>query len=144
MVQRDARKKTRNEAEWTERRRRANDDDEGLAFSGQPQMGDRQDMNTPNRDASSEPASRVRVVYRGNVQGVGFRATTQGIAGQFAVTGWVRNEADRTVQVVAEGTKAELVAFLDRIKHALDHHITGVHIEWSTATGEFPSFSIRR
>ena len=35
------------------------------------------------------PLKRVRAVYRGEVQGVGFRYTSRRVAGRFAVSGWV-------------------------------------------------------
>jgi acylphosphatase len=56
-----------------------------------------------------------RVVYRGRVQGVGFRATTNWLATDFDVSGYVRNLADGTVEVVASGETAELDRFLDAI-----------------------------
>ena len=56
-----------------------------------------------------------RVVYRGRVQGVGFRATTRRLATAFAVSGYVRNLGDGTVEVVASGAAGELDRFLDAI-----------------------------
>ena len=48
-------------------------------------------------------ATRVRIIYAGRVQGVGFRATAAGIARRHAVTGYVRNLPDGTVEAVFEG-----------------------------------------
>ncbi|RLI62964.1 MAG: acylphosphatase [Promethearchaeia archaeon] len=39
----------------------------------------------------------------GRVQGVWFRGTTQKMATQLALTGWVKNELDGSVRVFAEG-----------------------------------------
>jgi DNA ligase D-like protein (predicted 3'-phosphoesterase) len=61
------------------------------------------------------PATAIRAVVRGEVQGVGFRDATMRRARELAVMGWVRNGEDRTVQVHAEGAEAavsELLAFL--------------------------------
>ena len=44
-----------------------------------------------------------RVVYRGRVQGVGFRYAAQRIAEGFAVAGYVKNLPDGAVELVAEG-----------------------------------------
>ncbi len=46
---------------------------------------------------------RRRVTVTGRVQGVFFRASCQRKAGEYAVNGWVRNNADGTVEAVFEG-----------------------------------------
>ena len=60
-------------------------------------------------------AVAVRVVVRGEVQGVGFRDATVRRAHQLGVMGWVRNGEDGSVLVHAEGAEPavdELVSFL--------------------------------
>ncbi len=86
---------------------------------------------------------RYDVNFRGRVQGVFFRATTQDIAAGFAVTGWVKNESDGSVQCVAEGDAKELDAFIEAIKRAKRDNITDISIDRRPATGEFTSFEIR-
>ena len=89
--------------------------------------------------------TRAEVVFRGHVQGVGFRATTQGIARGFAVTGWVRNEADGSVRMIVEGAKPEINALLNRVRADMGHHLSSPpDIAWSEPTGEFDGFTIRR
>ena len=46
---------------------------------------------------------RRRVIVHGLVQGVYFRDTTQRLARQAGVAGWVRNRADGAVEAVFEG-----------------------------------------
>ncbi len=46
---------------------------------------------------------RRRVVVHGRVQGVFFRDTIRGHAERRGVSGWVRNNADGTVEAVLEG-----------------------------------------
>ena len=56
-------------------------------------------------------------VVRGRVQGVGFRYSTRKIATELGVTGWVRNQADGSVQVWAQGATDsvdQLMTFLRR------------------------------
>ena len=53
-----------------------------------------------------------RMIYTGRVQGVGFRYSVKQIAAGFEVTGWVRNVADGTVELLAAGVPAEVDAFL--------------------------------
>jgi DNA ligase D-like protein (predicted 3'-phosphoesterase) len=59
----------------------------------------------------------IRVIVRGQVQGVGFRDATVRRARDRGLTGWVRNAGDGTVAVHAEGEEAavdELVALLNQ------------------------------
>jgi acylphosphatase len=86
---------------------------------------------------------RGTFVFRGDVQGVGFRYTACRAAAGFAVTGWVRNERDGTVRLVAEGDRAQVEAFVEEVKKRMAGHIDAVSATWATATGEFRTFSIR-
>ena len=51
---------------------------------------------------------RLRAIVSGRVQGVSFRYYTKKEADRLGVTGWVRNNHDRTVELVAEGTSEQL------------------------------------
>ncbi len=64
-----------------------------------------------------------RVLYRGEVQGVGFRYTTRRIAGGFAVDGTVRNLPDGRVELVAEGEAGEVERFLAAVAQRMANHI---------------------
>jgi acylphosphatase len=57
----------------------------------------------------------ARWIVSGRVQGVFFRAFTSDRAKQLGLDGWVRNEADGTVEVFAQGAPAEL----DELERAL-------------------------
>ena len=61
---------------------------------------------------------RVRVLYSGRVQGVGFRFTVAEIAQSHVVAGHVRNLADGRVEVLAEGTSPDLDAFLQAVRES--------------------------
>lgn len=51
---------------------------------------------------------RLELHIRGRVQGVGFRWQAQQEARRLGLSGWVRNRADGSVQLVAEGDQAAL------------------------------------
>lgn len=86
---------------------------------------------------------RLSVIFNGNVQGVGFRFNAKHTASRFDVAGNVRNLPDGTVELIAEGDKKELLAFVGAIREQFSHHIENAILEWSTATNEFNSFQIR-
>jgi acylphosphatase len=90
-----------------------------------------------------EETQRREVHYSGRVQGVGFRYTACRIAGQFAVTGYVRNLPDGRVELVAEGRPEEVQAMLRAVRDELSRYIRDVHEISSRATGGFSSFDVR-
>lgn len=55
---------------------------------------------------------RLRFQFFGEVQGVGFRATTCWIARGFEVAGWVRNVPDGSVEMHVEGQPQAIEDFL--------------------------------
>ena len=86
---------------------------------------------------------RVTARFEGRVQGVGFRYTTVHIASDFDVTGFVRNEMDGSVLVVAEGKPEVLREFLEAIRHShMERYLMGHHENWSEATGAFNGFTV--
>lgn len=57
-----------------------------------------------------EDVTRVRVVVRGRVQGVGFRAWTVAQARTLGLAGWARNRLDGSVEMVLSGPAAAVEA----------------------------------
>lgn len=55
---------------------------------------------------------RIRVIVRGDVQGVGFRASCARRAHALGVTGWVRNEWDGSVEALFAGDAAAVDALV--------------------------------
>jgi acylphosphatase len=88
--------------------------------------------------------TRVRIVYFGRVQGVGFRATAAQVARTFDVTGYVRNQPDGTVELVAEGDADELDRFVAAVAEAMRRNIRRADRQAESATGEFRAFDVRR
>jgi acylphosphatase len=93
---------------------------------------------------SGEGARRLEARFEGRVQGVGFRYTAVHIAQNFAVAGYVRNEPDGSVTVVAEGAEVVLVDFVRALKSShLGRYVTNESISWSPARKEFAGFTVR-
>lgn len=84
-----------------------------------------------------------RVLYRGRVQGVGFRYTAQRIAQQHAVTGFVKNLRDGRVELIAEGSRDELDRLLTEIAAAMEGNIQETDVQNVAATGQFRAFEVR-
>lgn len=99
----------------------------------------------PPESAASRPDfARCVVVYTGRVQGVGFRWTARALAQRFPITGWVRNEPDRSVRLVAEGDRADITAYLAALRARMEEFILNENAAWESPTGEFPAFDIRK
>ena len=71
-----------------------------MAHSGERRRGDR-------------PPRRARVVVRGRVQGVFFRATCADRARELDLAGWVRNASGGAVEAVFEGDPPAVEAMID-------------------------------
>lgn len=66
---------------------------------------------------STEKATQaLRFVVRGRVQGVGFRWFVEREAHVLGVSGWVRNNADGSVEVLAQGTRDQLLGLRSRLR----------------------------
>jgi acylphosphatase len=57
-----------------------------------------------------------RYVVRGRVQGVGFRFFVEREAHMLGIAGWVRNNPDGTVEVLAMGTPEQLMGLRGRLR----------------------------
>lgn len=91
----------------------------------------------------AEPASRLTVLFSGNVQGVGFRYTARSVARGFDVAGYVRNLSDGRVELVAEGTAPELDRFVEAVQQEMSGYISESRVTRAPGTGEFHGFSVR-
>lgn len=68
-----------------------------------------------------------RIKIHGKVQGVFFRASTMRMASELGLKGWVRNEADGSVEISAEGEEVPLNKLLEWCNKGPDYaHVTKV------------------
>jgi acylphosphatase len=89
---------------------------------------------------------RQHVFVEGRVQGVGYRQWVKERAERMGIRGWIRNNDDESVEVLAEGEPTALETFKDLLKQGP----TGAHVERlqedhtpGAATGEFDGFGVR-
>lgn len=59
---------------------------------------------------------RLAITVSGRVQGVGFRYHTEDIANRLGLSGWVRNNFDRTVECEVQGEEAVLDEFCNELR----------------------------
>lgn len=85
---------------------------------------------------------QIHVIFSGQVQGVGFRFTTESIASQLGLSGWVKNIRGGDVEVLAEGEEAALKDMVSRLEEQFSAYIVKKQVSWGPATGEFKDFGI--
>jgi acylphosphatase len=66
------------------------------------------------------PMKRVKIIISGQVQGVGFRYFVKNQARSYGINGFVRNLANGSVEVDAEGEQTNLYHFLEQCKKGPD------------------------
>ena len=58
----------------------------------------------------------IRLIIKGKVQGVFFRATAKDIADRLGIQGWVRNLPDKNVEIIATATDELLAQLIEWCK----------------------------
>ena len=95
-------------------------------------------------DAASNQA-QLHAVISGHVQGVGFRSFVLEQAQRLGLTGWVRNLNTGQVEVLAEGSRADLEVFLRYLgRGPSSAYVKDIRVDWQPATSEFFNFRVSR
>jgi acylphosphatase len=93
---------------------------------------------------SAEERVRAHVWISGRVQMVYYRGTTQRVASDRGLAGWVRNLPDGRVEALFEGPRTDVQALVDwchegppaaRVEH--------VELRWEPPQDEPPGFRVR-
>ncbi len=85
----------------------------------------------------------MRCTVTGRVQGVRYRDFVQVSAGELGLKGFVQNNSDGTVTVVAQGLPDELKSMVEYLHEgSLLAKVEGVAVEWKTAHATFDDFSV--
>jgi acylphosphatase len=84
------------------------------------------------------------LIIQGRVQGVFFRDSARRRAKKLGLTGWVSNQEDGTVKVVAEGEQGDLEKLIKWCYNGpIIAKVDKIDIKWQEATGQFNSFEIK-
>lgn len=86
----------------------------------------------------------ISISVKGKVQGVFFRATTKAKADELGITGFVRNQPDKSVYIEAEGNDASIDEFIAWCKQGPPlAHVERCEVEEVPIT-HFSGFLIQR
>ena len=86
---------------------------------------------------------RVHVIISGDVQNVGFRSWTRHKAEHFGVAGWVKNNADGTVEAVFEADDGKVDEMLDECRRGPPgSYVENISVDDEKFINEFKSFDI--
>lgn len=84
---------------------------------------------------------RYKIIVKGIVQGVGFRYHTQKTATNLNIQGYVKNLADGSVYIEAQGNGLDLTTFLDWVRigpaHAEVRHFKKEEIPLNNTENSF-------
>jgi acylphosphatase len=89
---------------------------------------------------------RAIIITKGRVQRVGYRDLVADWAMDLGVVGFIENQPDGTVKIVAEGEEERLEEFIRKAQPEDDPliRIAQVDVGYEKATGEFELFKIKR
>jgi acylphosphatase len=95
-------------------------------------------------DRLDGPPERLEAWVRGRVQGVGFRVFVAREAQRLGLVGWVRNEADGSVHVFAQGAPDDLAAMLEALHEGpVGAQVREVRTSRGPAVAGLAAFDIR-
>jgi acylphosphatase len=93
---------------------------------------------------SEKPIEAKRYIVRGRVQGVGFRWFVEREAHMLGIAGWVRNNHDGTVEVLAQGTHDQLSGLHSRLREGpRASRVDAVEVSEASPTAGISSFRIQ-
>ena len=85
----------------------------------------------------------VEIKVYGQVQGVFFRQGVKDMAEKFGLTGWVSNEDDGSVKIMAEGEEENLQKLIEWCKTGTrEARVDSTDVSWNNATNNFDGFQI--
>jgi len=89
----------------------------------------------------SSAAALIRA--SGVVQGVGYRYFAIRKARALGVAGWVRNNDDGSVSLMAEGERGTIEALVKELTIGpAASNVTDVRVQWQEFTGQFDGFDV--
>jgi len=69
---------------------------------------------------------RKKIIFYGQVQGINFRFTAKTLAKKYNLTGWVENNEDESVTLVAEGAEENIEGLINNLKNCFQDNIENI------------------
>lgn len=69
------------------------------------------------------------IIFKGSVQGVGFRFTSRRIARKYDLTGYVKNLSDGTVEMHIQGPKTDITYCIEDICTSFSNYVRDKEIK---------------
>lgn len=85
-----------------------------------------------------------KITFYGKVQGVGFRYFTSKFAKKLQLNGWVKNNDDGTVTLVAQGEEKNIEALVNYLKLFFKGKIEKIEEKIETEEIKFNNFTIEK
>jgi acylphosphatase len=86
----------------------------------------------------------IRLIVKGKVQGVFFRAFVKGNAEQLGITGWVKNLPDKNVEIKASSSEEKIKEFIDLCRQGPPRAVVEDIITEDMPNEQFNGFKIIR
>lgn len=83
-------------------------------------------------------------IFKGQVQGVGFRYTTKDLAEKHRIKGTVRNLPDGSVELIAQGSQDEVERFYSLLEKEFSGYINDTEKKVRSPSSLYSSFTITR
>lgn len=82
------------------------------------------------------------IIFKGHVQGVGFRYTTHNIAKRYDVCGFVRNLSNGTVELFVQGPEQDVDNCIAAIQESFSGHVRDMEATTVSCNPAFTDFRI--
>ncbi len=86
---------------------------------------------------------QAHILFKGSVQGVGFRWAVRKYAVSNNLNGWVKNLPDGKVELVAQGEKDAIIDFINDMEETMGGYILEKRVDFQEFQQDFNDFEIR-
>ena len=83
-----------------------------------------------------------QIIFKGRVQGVGFRYTTHRVASRYDLSGFVRNLPDGSVEALLQGTAPNIQACLNDLKDTFGGYLRDINTTDQPVNPQYHDFRI--
>lgn len=92
-----------------------------------------------------KPIRQVKVIIRGNVQGVFFRYHLLQLSLQYSIKGYVKNKQDGTVEAVFQGHQEDILSMINFCKKGPDQaKVDDIEVFEQAITNTFKDFRVAK